>query len=94
MDWVKVANSVEDGETTGENLCSLLLAEGFNQSWFSFSQSRLVVHLYKDFEYLNFFWNFILKTCAGDFSTHTGIPGYFLPLNMFVLKQDGCLGSH
>lgn len=37
-----------------------------------------------------FFLHFSCKY-AGGFSTHAGIPGYFLPLNMFVLGQDGCL---
>ena len=38
MDWVKIPNLVEDGETTGEKLCSLLLAESFHQSWFSLAK--------------------------------------------------------
>lgn len=40
-----------------------------------------------------FFFHTSFALSAGGFSTHVGIPGYFLPLNMFVLEQDGCLDS-
>lgn len=46
----------------------------------------------RNLEITDFFYISLLKS-AGGFSTHAGVPGYFLPLNTFVLEQVGSLDS-